>query len=115
MALQQTIFLVDDDAAIRRSLTFALEKRGFTVESYGSAQAFLDNYRPEQTGCLLLDLSMPGMSGLELQSHLVECDIMLPIIFITGHGNIPRSKLGPSTFWRNLSARRSFWSESRRR
>lgn len=93
MALQQTIFLVDDDAAIRRSLTFSLQKRGFTVEAYGSAQTFLDHYRPEQAGCLLLDLSMPGMNGLELQSRLVECDIILPIIFITGHGDIPQSVL----------------------
>ncbi len=91
MPLQQTVFLVDDDAAIRRSLSYALLKRGFAVEAYASGQAFLEGYDPEKYGCLLLDLSMPGMNGLELQRHLIEREIRLPIIFITGHGSIPES------------------------
>jgi len=91
MALQQTVFLVDDDPAIRRSLSYALQKRGFTVDAYASGQAFLDSYQPEKAGCLILDLSMPGMNGLELQEHLIERDSRLPIIFITGHGSIPQS------------------------
>lgn len=91
MTRQQTIFLVDDDEAIRRSLGYALKKRGFTVEAYESGEAFLDGYRTEKPGCLLLDLSMPGMNGIELQNHLIERKVGLPIIFITGHGSIPQS------------------------
>lgn len=91
MPPQQTVFLVDDDAAIRRSLSYALQKRGFVVEAFASGQAFLDDYDPGKPGCLLLDLSMPGMNGLELQQRLVERDARLPIIFITGHGSIPES------------------------
>lgn len=85
------VFLVDDDPAIRKALPLALEKRGYQVDAYASAKEFLDNYLPHQAGCLVLDLSMPEMDGLELQDHLRKRAPDLPIIFITGHGNIPQS------------------------
>jgi len=85
------VFLVDDDPAIRKSLPRALSGRGYNVESFASAKEFLDAFQPDRTGCLVLDLSMPEMDGLELQAHLAEVAPILPIIFITGHGNIPQS------------------------
>lgn len=88
---QPRVFLVDDDAAIRRSLSSLLLRRGISVDSFASAESFLEQYDAEMHGCLVLDLSMPGMSGLELQQALREKAARLPIIFITGDGNIPQS------------------------
>lgn len=85
------VFLVDDDAAVRRSLTSLLARRGIDVEPFASAEAFLDAFSADMDGCLLLDLTMPGMTGLELQQELVRSAANLPIIFITGNGNIPQS------------------------
>jgi len=89
--LERIVFLVDDDEDIRTSLTRALTKRGYTVEAYASAPDFLTNYEPDATGCLILDHGMPDMTGLELQQLLVDQDIALPVIFITGHGGVPES------------------------
>ncbi len=86
-----TVFLVDDDEDIRSSLSRALTKRGFQVESFISAEEFLDAYDGEKPGCLLLDYGMPCMNGLELQQHMINKDFSIPIIFITGHGGIPES------------------------
>jgi RNA polymerase sigma factor (sigma-70 family) len=91
MKLQPTVFLVDDDPAIRDLLTLLLERAGLIVESYPSARLFLEAYNPDQPGCLVLDVSMPDMSGLELQEALSAKQIHIPIIFITGHGDIPMS------------------------
>jgi len=85
------VFLVDDDAAVRDALRGLLEVEGFAVEAYDSATAFLQRYRPEQPGCLILDVRMPGMSGAELQAELGARRIRMPIIFLTGHGTIPLS------------------------
>ena len=85
------VFLVDDDDRIRMSLARALGKRGFTVESYPSAEAFLAAYKPEQPGCLVLDYGMPGLNGLDLQKHLAAAKLFVPIIFISGQGGIPES------------------------
>jgi len=85
------VFVVDDDQHIRTSLSRALRMRGYTVRAYDSAQAFLDDYDEGDVGCLVLDYGMPGMSGLELQSHINGKGYPLPIIFITGHGGIPES------------------------
>jgi len=85
------VYLVDDDPAVRKTLRRGLERRGFSVETFKSAQEFLDCYHPKQPGCLVLDLSMPEMDGLELQQELVNRDIKIPIIFITGHGGVPQS------------------------
>lgn len=86
---QTTVFLVDDDEAVRDSLSMLMRSVELTSEAYASAQDFLDAYDPERSGCLVLDIRMPGMSGMELQDKLVEQHAMLPIIFITGHGDIP--------------------------
>jgi len=85
------VFLVDDDPAIRKALPRALAMRGYHVKPYASAKEFLDDYQAHQAGCLVLDLSMPEMDGLELQDHLRKRAPDLPVIFITGHGDIPQS------------------------
>lgn len=84
-----TVFIVDDDDAVRESLAFLMKSVGIKAEVFASAQAFLDNYSPERAGCLVLDIRMPGMSGLELQDVLNKKGALLPIIFITGHGDVP--------------------------
>lgn len=88
---QPTVFLVDDDPAIRKSMPRALGKRGLNVETFESAQSFLDNYQADRSGCLVLDLRLPAMDGLELQQELAQRNMSIPIIFITGHGDIPHS------------------------
>lgn len=85
------VFLVDDDDRIRASLARALGKRGFTVQSYASAEAFLAAYDPQQPGCLVLDYGMPGLNGLDLQKHLAAAKLFVPIIFISGQGGVPES------------------------
>ena len=84
-----TIFVVDDDAAVRDSLRWVIESHGWKVESHPSAEAFLDSYTPNRLGCLILDVRMPGMSGPELQKLLKERRCSLPIIFITAHATVP--------------------------
>lgn len=83
------MFVVDDDAAVRDALKFLLRSVGRPVETYASAQDFLDAHTENLPGCLVLDIRMPGMSGLELQEKLIERRSILPIIFITGHGDVP--------------------------
>ena len=89
MTPQPTVFIVDDDDAVRDSLYLQLNSLGFTVETFPSAENFLDNLQPNAVGCLILDVRMPGMSGPELQAELTRQNINLPIIFLTGYGNIP--------------------------
>ena len=84
-----TVFVVDDDAAMRTSLRWLIESVGLSVETYNSAQEFLNAYTPDRSGCIVLDVRMPGMSGLELQEHLNSRRIMIPVIIVTGHGDIP--------------------------
>jgi len=84
-----TIFVVDDDVAVRDALKLLLRSIGHAVETYASGQEFLESYREDRPGCLVLDIRMPGMSGLELQQKLNERHSILPIIFITGHGDVP--------------------------
>jgi FixJ family two-component response regulator len=84
-----TVFIVDDDAAVRDSLGLLLRSMGLPVETFESGRAFLDAGRDSRQGCLVLDIRMPGMSGLELQQELVARHSLLPIIFITGHGDVP--------------------------
>lgn len=90
MSEQSTVFIVDDDRAIRDSLALILEVAGLEVETHATAEAFLEGY-DDRPGCLLLDVRMPGMSGLELQKRLSDRDIVLPIIFISGHADVPTS------------------------
>lgn len=84
-----TIFIVDDDEAVRDSLRWLLEANGYRVKSFSGAEEFLQAYDPEQVGVLIVDVRMPGMSGLELQETLIARDAPLPIVFITGHGDVP--------------------------
>jgi FixJ family two-component response regulator len=83
-----TVFLVDDDEAVRDAIRLLLSASGLEVHDFESAEAFLAFYQPQMPGCLLLDIRMPGMSGLGLQDALVANRIALPIIFITAHGNV---------------------------
>ena len=86
---QSTVFVVDDDEAMRESLTWLIESVGLNVETFSSADEFLKSYYPGIPGCLLLDVRMPGMSGLELQAHLQSQQVAIPVIIITGHGDVP--------------------------
>jgi two-component system response regulator FixJ len=88
MTLEPTVFVVDDDQAMRTSLEWLIESIGMRVKTFGSANEFLGSYYPGQAGCLLLDVRMPGMSGLELQAYLARQQIRLPVVIITGHGDI---------------------------
>ncbi len=83
------VYVVDDDEAVRDALSVLLGSVGMAAEMFASPQAFLDYYTPDTAGCLVLDIRMPGMSGLELQQRLIELGSLLPIIFITGHGDVP--------------------------
>ncbi len=89
MSTDAIIHVVDDDTAMCESLRWLIESVGFQVKIYPGAKAFLDNYQDGGTGCLLLDVRMPEMSGLELQEQLNKNHIEIPIIFITGHGDVP--------------------------
>ncbi len=84
-----TVFIVDDDPAVRDSLRWLIESLKHPVETFESAKDFLDICTPEIQGCLVLDVRLPGMSGLQLQSRLREQGVEIPIIIITGHGDVP--------------------------
>jgi two-component system, LuxR family, response regulator FixJ len=84
-----TVFIVDDDSGVRSSIRVLMKSVGLLATPYASAKEFLDAYNPHQPGCLVLDIRMPGMSGLELQEVLNERGAVIPVIFITGHGDIP--------------------------
>ncbi len=85
------VYIVDDEFAVRDSLTILIESTGQPVMSFESAESFLDHYDPEQPSCLLLDVRMPSMSGLDLQEELIKRSIDIPIIFISGHADVPDS------------------------
>ena len=87
--LTPTVFVVDDDEPVRDAIGMLLETVDIGYESFGTAQEFLDAYDASRTGCLVLDIRMPGMSGLELQQKLLDDKAPIPIVFITGHGDIP--------------------------
>ncbi len=88
MTNEATVFVVDDDQAMRTSLQWLIESTGMSVQTFESADVFLASYYPGRAGCLLLDVRMPGMSGLELQAHLARAGYHLPVIMITGHGDV---------------------------
>lgn len=83
-----TVFVVDDDRAMRDSLRWLLESVGLSVRTYATATEFLREYEPSQPGCLVLDVRMPGMSGLDLQAELARRDAALPTIIVTGHAEV---------------------------
>jgi len=88
MTTDATVFVVDDDQAMRTSLQWLIESTGLAVQTFESADVFLAEYVSGRAGCLLLDVRMPGMSGLELQSYLTRQGYRLPVILITGHGDV---------------------------
>jgi FixJ family two-component response regulator len=85
------VFVVDDDESVRESVKRLISSVGLRAEAFGSTREFLNSKRPEAPACLVLDVRLPDISGLEFQRELAEADIRIPIIFITGHGDIPMS------------------------
>jgi len=85
------VFIVDDDLSVRRTTERLVRTAGFNVQTFTSAREFLKNPRPDGPACLILDVRMPGLDGMQLQRELAQSGINLPIIFITGHGDIPMS------------------------
>ena len=98
----ELVYVVDDDEAVRDSLRWLLEANRYAVECFDSAEGFLAAFDPGRLACLILDVRMPGMSGLELQEHLLGRGVKLPILFVTGHGDVPMAvatmKKGASDF-----------------
>jgi FixJ family two-component response regulator len=88
-AAQSIVFVIDDDASLREALKSLLRSVGLEVELFGSAADFLKYKLPDAAACLVLDIRLPGVSGLDFQAELAKADIHVPIIFITGHGDIP--------------------------
>lgn len=89
--LEPIVFLIDDDRMIREGMQSLIRSVGLRVQTFASAQEFLQAKRPDEPSCLVLDVRMPGVSGLDLQRKLSEAKIQIPIIFLTGHGDIPMS------------------------
>jgi len=90
-SLKATVFVVDDDSSVLKSLVRLLRSLEFDVETFASAELFLARKHYDGIGCIVLDVRMPGLSGMDLQDQLSQADYSMPIIFITGHGNIPMS------------------------
>ena len=90
-AAEPLVYVVDDDAAARAAIQSLLHSVGLRAETFGSAQEFLASYRPDTPACLVLDVRLPGVGGLDFQRDLAARDVTIPIIFITGHGDIPMS------------------------
>ncbi len=88
-AAAPTVFVIDDDAGVRASIQGLLKAAGLRSESFGTAQEFMDRKNPDGPGCLILDVSLPGINGIDFQRVLADAGIRIPIIFITGHGDIP--------------------------
>lgn len=88
MGIRQTVFVIDDDDAVRDALELLIQSVGLEVSSFPSAVTFLERYSESHRGCLLVDIRMPGMSGLDLQEQLLAMGSTLPLIFITGHGDV---------------------------
>jgi len=91
MTTDATVFVVDDDQAVRESLSRLMESVGQEVATYAGAQEFLDSYDPSRPGCVVLDIRMPGMSGLDLQEKLARDGMRIPVIIISGHGDVEKA------------------------
>jgi len=89
MSSPATVFIVDDDEEVRSALQLLMESVGLPSETYSSAQQFLEQFEPNRSGCIIVDVRMPGMSGLDLQAQLASEKFHPPIIIITGHGDVP--------------------------
>ena len=86
---EPTVFVVDDDPSVRKSMARLLDAAGFQSETFASAEEFLEREPYKGAGCIILDIRMPGLTGIDLQNEINKADCPLPIIFITGHGTIP--------------------------
>lgn len=89
MPAEPVVFIVDDERDVRDAVSMLIRSIGLPVQAFASAQEFLGDYRPDQPGCLVLDVRMPGISGIDLQEAMAAKGIRLPIVFISGHGDIP--------------------------
>jgi FixJ family two-component response regulator len=89
--MEATVYVVDDDQSVRAGLSRLLQSMGLTVKTFASAREFLEQAVPEEPGCLIVDLRMPAMNGLELQEQLTDRNLNLPVIFLTGYGTVPAS------------------------
>ena len=87
-----TVFLIDDDPGVRDSLALLLSLKGLSTQLFASAESFLETYQPDQAGCVLTDLRMPGMTGLELQAALRERRLELPVVALTAHGDVATAR-----------------------
>ncbi len=87
--IKPTVFVVDDDEVVRNTIAQLAEAVDLKAKEFSSAQEFLDSYTPAEPGCVILDVRMPGMSGIRLQTELKDRSIRIPIIFVTGHGDVP--------------------------
>src|SRR4029077_14746273 len=87
-----TVFLVDDDAGVRDSLTLLLSLKGLRTQPFATAESFIETYRPDWSGCVLTDLRMPGMTGLELQAALRERQMEVPVVVLTAHGDVATAR-----------------------
>lgn len=88
---EPTVFVIDDDESIRELLTWLMKRENLRIEAFANAQDFLEAWRPNRPGCLVLDLFMPGMSGLDLQQYLNTHDVQLPVIFLSGRADVTRA------------------------
>lgn len=88
-----TVFVIDDDASVRDSINLILSLKGMRTQLFSSAEDFLEAYRPAWRGCILTDLQMPGMSGLDLQQALHERGVLLPVVVLTAHGDVPTTRV----------------------
>lgn len=91
MSARQTVFVVDDEPAVAKAVSRLLRASGYTARVFGSAQEFMDDYKPGTGGCLVADFSMPGLNGLELQQWLADSGLSLPVLFMTGLDDIPEA------------------------
>ena len=89
MKTEPTVYIVDDDESVRRSLRWLIESANLSVETFPSGESFLDHYDPSCPACLILDIRMAGMSGLEVQKELLDRGLGIPVIVMTGHGDVP--------------------------
>jgi FixJ family two-component response regulator len=89
MAIEPTVYVVDDDSGALNSFCWLIRQADLPVRGYGSAREFLDNFDPDEPGCVVLDVRMPEMSGLDVQEQLAKRGVLMPIIFITSHGDVP--------------------------
>jgi two-component system, LuxR family, response regulator FixJ len=115
---EATVYLVDDDPAALRALTAVVKVVFPRVEAFASAAEFLAAYRDHRAGCLVVDVAMPGMNGIELHRKLIRDRIMLPVVFVTGHGNVPMAveamQMGAVNFLEKPVQEQELWDSIRR-